>query len=270
MAQPDPEMSKISDLSLPVSLPAEDTLLKTGPGGGGGVNTLTGTVCNIVETHPIEGETIMESRTPTTIYETDEDEFMESEDTIPAVEASTTALRQCLEPEKTKKTAKRSLSAPRVFQGGYNLSYFNLWWSRMAVEGRREAKELRRLEEEAKRAKMRKMFIDIQGMNGKDVKHKDDEIPGSSREFVSSSVSDTKRVGISIEGGKPAQGVSGGRGVPNNATYERPQRLQAENFMKYGTLEKDNNLKVDILAPVVSVPELGGTEGKVKVRVAGR
>ena len=65
----------------------------------------------------------MESRTPTTIYETDEDEFMESEDTIPAVEASTTALRQVLEPEKTKKTAKRSLSAPRAFQGGYNLSY---------------------------------------------------------------------------------------------------------------------------------------------------
>ena len=80
----------------------------------------------------------------------------------------------------------------------------------MAVEGRREDKEQRRLEEEAKRAKMRKMFIDIQGRNGKDVTHKDDEIPGSSREFVSSSVSDTKRVGISIEGGKPAQGVSGG------------------------------------------------------------
>jgi hypothetical protein len=31
---------------------------------------------------------------------------------------------------------------------GYNLTYFTLWWNRMAVEGRKDAKEKRRKEEE--------------------------------------------------------------------------------------------------------------------------
>ena len=39
------------------------------------------------------------------------------------------------------------------------MAYFNLWWSRMAVEGRKDAKEMRRKEEEARRLSRRMMFI---------------------------------------------------------------------------------------------------------------
>ena len=41
---------------------------------------------------------------------------------------------------------------------GYNLSYFNLWWSRMAVEGRRDAKVKERMEEEDLRVQRGRMM----------------------------------------------------------------------------------------------------------------
>ena len=49
---------------------------------------------------------------------------------------------------RARNTAKRVLSAQSKKTsppGDYKLSYFNLCWSRMAVEGRKEAKETRRI-----------------------------------------------------------------------------------------------------------------------------
>ena len=72
------------------------------------------------------------------MYETDEEEFCQAE---PIHYEDPVQVRE--PPKKTRKTAKRDVSA-RANRDGYNLSYFNLWWSRMAVEGRREEKESRR------------------------------------------------------------------------------------------------------------------------------
>ena len=101
-----------------------------------------------------------------TDYETDEEEFMREEcrNTSPAVLVTGPALVHAREPDKTRNTAKRDLLAARnVKKGsataqGYNLAYFNLWWSRMGVEGRKEAKEQRRKEEEAGRLRRRFKF----------------------------------------------------------------------------------------------------------------
>ena len=164
VAQPDPEMSDISDLSLTVSLPAEDIFPRTGPGGGGGVNTLTGTMCNIVERSVYETEI-----QPT--YETDEEEFMSDRST--AEETMSTALIPKKEPDETINTAKRKVSVQRSSRASaqqYNLAYFNLWWGRMAVEGRKEAKVMKKREEEEARSRRKRKWRTngAQNMNGQD------------------------------------------------------------------------------------------------------
>ena len=269
VAQPDRDIPALSLLE-------EDTVSQPGPDGGGSVNTLTGTLCNNVETLPFEGETIMESRTEI-MYETDEEEFMERVDTSPAVKAISTATRQFTVPGKTKYTAKRILSTPRVARpvatANYNLAYFNLWWSRMAVEGRKEAKELRRLEEDAKKAKLRRKFVKTKRLNDDVSQHQDAGASGNSRQFVSGLFEPNWRGGQTCEGGKAEQGVGGGEGVPPDDIYiyERPQSLQ-ENFerFKYGTSDnKTLYVEMDSLAPDFSVQKLGVDGGKLKVRVAG-
>ena len=267
VAQPDRDITALSLLE-------EDTVSQPGPDGGGSVNTLTGTLCNNVETLPFEGETIMESRTEI-MYETDEEEFMERVDTSPAVKAISTATRQFTVPGKTKYTAKRILSTPRVSRpvatANYNLAYFNLWWSRMAVEGRKEAKELRRLEEDAKKARLRRKYVKIKRLNDDVSQHQDAGASGDSRQFVNGMFEPNWRGGQTIERGKAEQGVGGGEGVPPDDIYERPQSLQ-ENFekFKYGTSDnKTLHVEMDILAPDFSVQQLGVDGGKLKVRVAG-
>jgi hypothetical protein len=77
--------------------------------------------------------------------------------------------------DKSINTAKRNVSVQRAFRSTaqqYNLAYFNLWWVRMAVEGRKEAKERRRKEEEESR-RMRKSKWRTsrrRGVNEKDTK----------------------------------------------------------------------------------------------------
>jgi hypothetical protein len=87
-------------------------------------------------------------------YETDEEEFLRTgdNDTGPAVLTSFTTLNLKQGPVKTKNTAKWDLSATRRMKipthaQGYFLAYFNLWWKRMEVEGRKDAKQKGRMEE---------------------------------------------------------------------------------------------------------------------------
>jgi hypothetical protein len=67
-------------------------------------------------------------------------------------------------PEKTENSAEQNLYVARKINKdatpaqGYNLAYFNLWWSRMAVEGRKDDKEMITKEEEARRLCGRMMF----------------------------------------------------------------------------------------------------------------
>ena len=77
---------------------------------------------------------------PIVTYETDEDEFQGKDDSSPVVVTCFPALKHKKEPRKIKNTAKREMSAQRRRILDYDLAYFNLWWSRMAVEGMREAK----------------------------------------------------------------------------------------------------------------------------------
>jgi hypothetical protein len=144
------------------------------------VYTQTGSQSNIVEEQTIEYETddgefcemetvseqTLQTETAVTEYDTDEEEFMrtESRNTFTAVTVTTPTPVQARGPEKTENTAKRNLSAARkknrdaTTAQGYNLAYFNPWWSRMAVEGRKDAKEMIRKEEEARRLSRRMMF----------------------------------------------------------------------------------------------------------------
>ena len=80
-------------------------------------------------------------------YETDEEEFLDKSDGSQATDGPDTEQR--VGPGKSRNTAKQQRSARRVGKIGYDLAFFNLWWSRMAIEGRREAKEtIRKREEE--------------------------------------------------------------------------------------------------------------------------
>ena len=99
----------------------------------GSVTAQTGTECNIVQSH-------------TVIYDTDEEEFTRPgvEDVIPAV-CSFSAVYNLQKTVKRKYTAKRKTDTHSMS----HLSYFTLWWRRMEVEGRKDAKRLRmKVEEE--------------------------------------------------------------------------------------------------------------------------
>ena len=110
----------------------------TEAGQGGSVIAQTGTQCNIVKSKPV-------------IYDTDEEEFLRPGDEVikPAVSTTFTALYSMQRPEKKKNTAKRKTAT-------YSLSYFTLWWMRMEVEGRKDAKRLKRMVEEETKCQKRK------------------------------------------------------------------------------------------------------------------
>ena len=112
-----------------------------------GVNTLTGSMSNTV-INPQAG------------YSTDEEEFERRD------RAAVRVYEQARNSEnvsvKNKNTAMRDLSVTvsrkcsQKTQQSYNLAYFNLWWSRMGVEARKEAKEVRLKEEEARRMRRKR------------------------------------------------------------------------------------------------------------------
>ena len=85
---------------------------------------------------------------PIITYETDENEFLDAKDHSPAVATCGPALVLRRAPCKKKNTAKQDLVAPRRggTGSGYDLAYFKLWWARMEIEGRKQAKEQSRLE----------------------------------------------------------------------------------------------------------------------------
>jgi hypothetical protein len=108
--------------------PCMKTVWEMDTGGGGGIG----------EGEGVDGrsETVISSQDQQ--YETDEEEFCQD---APTLIPATGLVRE--PPKISWNTAKRDVSA-RAKKGDYNLSYFNLWWSRMAVESRREAKEASR------------------------------------------------------------------------------------------------------------------------------
>ena len=102
-------------------------------------------------------------REPVVCYETDEDEFLDNLDRNTAV---ATTFEQALLirklPLKSKKTTKRDVKAPRKCESGYDLAYFKLWWARMGIEGRKQAKEKLRQEDKLKGTKeARRMYVNI-------------------------------------------------------------------------------------------------------------
>ena len=92
-----------------------------------------------------------------------------------AVETLSTALNPVKGPDKNFNTAKRNVSVQRTSRSTaqqYNLAYFNLWWVRMAVEGRKEAKERRKREEEESMSRRKRKWFTPgrKGLSGKDTK----------------------------------------------------------------------------------------------------
>ena len=106
------------------------------------MTTHTGTVCNTVLPETI-------------LYDTDEEEFARpgDEDVIPAV-CTFSAVYNKHKTEK-KNTAKRNMTKNLM----NNLSYFNLWWRRMEVEARKDAKMSRKKEEDEMLERRKKMNI---------------------------------------------------------------------------------------------------------------
>jgi hypothetical protein len=80
---------------------------------------------------------------PVIFYETDEDEFLDKEEHSTAVSSREPALIPRKGTHKRKNTAKRDVVAPKRGGSGseYDLAYFKLWWARMTIEGRKQAKE---------------------------------------------------------------------------------------------------------------------------------
>ena len=97
------------------------------------------------------------------IYETDEEEFMEpgQDDVKPAV-CSFTAMYTVHSTQYTVRRPVRNTARRKTaVQSGPNLAYFTLWWKRMEVEGRKEAKMKRSQEEEdeIRRRKAQSIFV---------------------------------------------------------------------------------------------------------------
>ena len=155
--------------------PEEDMIIKMAEGGGApGVHTLTGTLCNSVEEPTVESEDAKTTNeepsepdshvdnevsepAPTHEYETDEEKFLCAPDISTVACQAKPARNPVQGPVKAENTAKRNKSA----QVGFDLAYFNLWWARMAIEGRKEAKELRKVEEEERLASRKRKWLEF-------------------------------------------------------------------------------------------------------------
>ena len=88
------------------------------------------------------------------IYETDEDEFLRSggeEEIKPAVPTTFHALYDVHVPRKMKNTAKRKITP-------HSLAYFSLWWMRMEVEGRKDARKRQKKEEDEEKSRKKRLM----------------------------------------------------------------------------------------------------------------
>ena len=167
---------------------------------------------------------------PVLAYETDEDEFLDNLDSSPAVATDGPDTRLSGGPGRIENTAKRLRSARRIDTIGYDLAYFNLWWSRMAIEGRKEAKENIKKEEEAVLGmKMRKIKI-IKRKIGKEVERKKMEFD-STRNPTSDVLRQFRkdlRGGQPLEGGTEIEGEERGSPVSVHVIFEQPQVLSTD------------------------------------------
>ena len=175
---------------------------------------------------------------PSVIYETDEEEFQESVDTSPEVQTLCPATIQKNVPAKKKNTAKRNVSAQRRNMSDYNLSYFNLWWTRMAVESRKEAKEARRKEEEVKKAVKRRVYRNIKRKTemGDALEHQDELAQSHHRSLHVSQSQQIGQGGLPLKGECQDQGEGGREGLPvDHVIHERSQDSKTEVNLQYGT-----------------------------------
>ena len=161
------------------------------------------------------------------VYETDEEEFMPDKSTV--VVTFSTAMNPVKGPVKILNTAKRNVSVqkiPRNTAQQYNLAYFNLWWVRMAVEGRKKAKERRRKEEEESRSMRKSKWRTSRrrGVNEKDTKVDGTEVNPSQVECQQEE--NTLRGGTDTYRGKSEWIRGEGVELPTDDTiYERSQAM---------------------------------------------
>ena len=168
------------------------------------------------------------------IYETDEDEFQGGEDIGPAVETLYTAMKQENEPVEKKNTAQRNMVSRRKRVLDYDLSYFNLWWARMAVEGRREAKESKKKDDEIRKRRMK--FRNIRRLTKVKDDHQEELAQACPRSGNVSQSQQTWRGGLSLNGGNLVEGEGEGVWVPADiATFEQPQDSVQQEKLKNGT-----------------------------------
>ena len=233
--------------------PVSDDIITVAEGGGApGVHTLTGTLCNIVlrpdayddETiekeepaEPASPEDIEDRKpTPTHEYETDEDEFQPKPDSNTVACQDTPALDPIQGSVKQKNTAKRNRSA----QGELDLAYFNLWWARMHIEGRKEAKMLRKEEEEEKVAKRKRKWSEYRSVRSK--KRMAEDVEPEMVSKVIESPANVNQLFEFTEGGSLPEGGNyreGGIVVgvrqPSEIICEQSLSLRTPDHLKYGT-----------------------------------
>ena len=144
-------------------------------------------------------------------------EFLDRSDGSQATDGPDTEQR--VGPVKSRNTAKQKRSERRVDKIGYNLAYFNLWWSRMAIEGRKEAKEIIRKKEEEVLA--RRKLVRVRRRKTEVV---DNTMVPASR-GQTSQTDRALRGGQHSNGGNDNEGEGRGSPVPNydEMTYEQPQ-----------------------------------------------
>ena len=203
-------------------------------------------------------------------YETDEEEFMSDKSTV--VETVSTALNPIKGPENTINTAKRKVSvqkSSRISTQQYNLAYFNLWWGRMAVEGRKEAKEMRKREEEETRSRKKRKWLTPRAQNLNDQDTEDNGAEVDSRQVEGQQFKKIWRGGdIITNRGKSERWGGVGVELPiYNAILERSQDM---NILKYGTSDDNINITVGLenLVPGSPVADLQNDDIQKKVRVS--
>ena len=176
---------------------------------------------------------------PIIYYETDEDEFLDINDHSPAVATREPALLLRKGTHKSKNTAKRDVVAPRRGGSGseYDLAYFQLWWARMAIEGRKQAKEQLRQEEDfkvTKGARRMRMYVNVR--RGTQTENKE-MVSTNLNQLNNPQGQKSLRVGHCLEGDHSF--VEVGRGSPVSDIYEvvneQPRDCDMENVSEADT-----------------------------------
>ena len=125
-------------------------------------------------------------------YETDEEEFLDITECRENIHQpiSISTPNKATGAVKTKNTAKRELKAADMARSGhrskskgYQLTYLNLWWSRMGREAKKDEMERERKEEESRmreclrRGERRKRERKLESVEGGDMSNSSQEGP---------------------------------------------------------------------------------------------